>query len=64
MLGGTHNVLLDLDDGIVADDSTDDDDALTMICMIARLMAMTVAMDMISVVMLLLLVIMYRVICC
>ena len=64
MLADTHNVLIHLDDGIVADDSTDDDDALTMICMIARLMAMTVAMDMISVVMLLLLVIMNRVICC
>ena len=53
-----------LDDGIVADDSTDDDKVMPMIWMTAHLIAMTVSMDMISVVMLLLLVIIYRVICC
>ena len=64
MLADTHNVLIDLDDGIVADDSTDDDDVMTMIWMIARLIAMTVFIDMISVAMLLLLVNINRVICC
>ena len=63
-MADTHNVLIDLDDGIVADDSTDDDNAMTVICMIARLIAMTVGMDMISVVMSLLLVTLNRVICC
>ena len=64
MLADTHNVLLHLDDGIVADDSTDHDDAMTMIWMIARLIAMTVFIGMISVAMLLLLVNINRVICC
>ena len=62
--GGIHHWPTYLDDGIVADDSTDDDHAMPMIWMTAHLIAMTLSMDMISVVMLLLLVIIYRVICC
>ena len=62
--GGIHHLLTHLHDGIVADDSTDDDDAMPMIWMTAHLIAMTLSMDMISVVILLLLVIIYRVICC
>ena len=52
-------MLTHLHDGIVADDSTDDDDAMPMIWMTAHLIAMTLSMDMISVVMLLLLVMSY-----
>ena len=49
--GGLHHLPTCLDDGIVADDSTDDDNAMPMIWMTAHLVAMTLYMDMISVVM-------------